>query len=369
MTTDASRWEASEHGGHVAPSEGATVAPRAGAPAELRGARDRGVGPQGLRPGRAPAVPEPRGPPPGAPPVDVTPAPAPPRRRGVGQLLTELGLYAGTGLVIASLVALAAQTWDDLGEATRITVLLATALVSGSLGLFVASGAGEATPRRRLAGVLLTAAASAFGGTVALVASDWRFVGAAAFGIATLVLVVGQVVAPSAVTEFSLFVATYATGLSLGHTTGPQGPTWMIGPILLGLGWALVVARGLQHPELAVALGMLAATTGALPLAVDEDSRMLGLAVLAGLAAVGLWRYLAEALWPWLAGALAALTSFVFWLVGGSSRPSVAILLAGVALLAASAEAARWSRRRQRRDAGPSENQVPATGAHSRSGG
>ncbi len=351
-----------------APGLGPDLGPDRAAAVDLASALDRLVARGALTSDQAAAVlAEVAGtlPGPSGPPRPATPEPR--RRRPVSQLLVEVGLYVGSALVVAALFVLVAQSWEGLTRSTQVATLAATTLVGLGLGLAAARGAAAATARRRLAGVLLAAASAAAGGTVSLVVGDIPMVGVVSLTACLAVLVLAQVVAASAVTEVGLFVVSFALVQALGDQLRPSPVTSLdpwgneiyepsrmeqlmpLGTVALGLGWALGVSRLLQHRELAVALGALATVGAALPLAGDEQTRAVGLVVLAGAAAIGFWRFLVEPLWPWLALAIASVTGFVFWLVGGAHRPALAILAAGLVLLATSAGSLQWSRHRARR--------------------
>jgi len=294
------------------------------------------------------------------------PAPAPPRhRRSVADILVEVGAYVGSALVLAAAVVLTAQNWEDLTELTRIATTAATALVSGIAGAVLARLSVAGSARRRLAGVVLTGTALCTGGTVALVLGDAEFAGVVAIATILAVLVAAQVAARSAVTEIGMFVAGYALIQVTGEWLRPQGTLvtdefggsyydtasfdrWpQLASVLYGVLWAWAIARWLMHRELAVALGMVAAVGGVLPLLAMEHGRPLGLVVAALLAGLGFWRFMVEGFWPWLAAAIASVTAFVFWLVGGAQQPALAILVAGLVLLGSSALG--WQVARHRR--------------------
>jgi hypothetical protein len=326
--------------------------------------------------------------------AEVAGAGAPPspaaarRRRSVADMLVEAGAYVGSALVLAAAVVLTAQNWEDLSESTRIAATAATALVSGIVGAVLARRAVPGSARRRLAGVVLTGTALCTGGTVALVLGDTESTGVIAVATILAVLVAAQLAARSAVTEIGMFVAGYALIQVTGEWLRPQGTLvtdefggsyydtasfdrWpQLAGLLYGVLWAWVIARWLMHRELAVALGLLAALAGALPLLGMESSRPLGLVAAALLAALGFWRFMVEGFWPWLAAAIASVTAFVFWLVGGSQQPALAILVAGLVLLGSSALGRQVARRRRSRALEPRDptgRPAPAgTGAHPR---
>lgn len=306
------------------------------------------------------------------PPVEV-PAPSAPLpqaarpRRTLSEVLIEVGLYVGSALVVAALVVLAAQNWSGMSRAAQLAYLGGTAVVTAAIGLVVARGAPLGSARRRVAGVLLVGAAATSAGTVALALEDFRLVGTAATATALLVMVGANLVAASAITEVGMFAASYAvTQMAIEElhparelVTDQWGGQYYeatsydrLSPLFgvaLGLLWALVVQRRLMHREVAVFLGMAVAVMWALPVIAAEETRAIGLATMALLAAVGFWRFLVESYWPWLAAAIASLTALVFWAVGGSHRPALAILVAGLVLLGSSAMAMQVARRRRRR--------------------
>jgi hypothetical protein len=286
-------------------------------------------------------------------------------RRSLTDILVEIGLYLGSALVLAALVAIVAQAWGDLADNTRITVLVATALVTGLVGWILSRSAAVGSARRRLAGVVLCATAGSAAGTVGLVLGDEESTGVVALAVALAILVAAQVLASSAITEIGMFAVAWALLAAIGAWLQPEGTVTYdafggevyepstfeqlmpLGMVAFGLLWALVVARALMHRELAVALGVFVAFVGAMPLAGTDSTRVIGLAALAAIAAVGFWRFLVEGRWPWLVGAIASVTGFVFWAVGGNRSPALAFLIAGVVMLACSGLGWRVARHRR----------------------
>lgn len=297
----------------------------------------------------------------------ITPAPAVRRRRPLAEVLVEVGAYVGSALVLAAGVVLTAQNWEELSEPARIATTAATAVVSAVIGAVLARGAAPGSARRRLAGVVLTGTALCTGFTVALLLGDTEGTGVLAIATILAVLAVAQLLARSAVTEIAVFVAGYALIQVTGEWLRPQGTLvtdefggsyydtssfdrWpQVAGLLYGVLWAWGIARWLMHRELAVALGMLAALASVLPLLGLEGSRPMGLVAAAALAALGFWRFMVEGYWPWLAAAIASVTAFVFWLVGGDQQPALAILVAGLVLLGSSALGWQAARRRRAR--------------------
>ena len=304
------------------------------------------------------------------PAATAAPAPQVRPRRSLTDLLVEVGAYVGSALVLAALVALVAQSWEDLGQAAQTAILAGTAVVTAVAGWLLSRGAQPGSARRRLAGVVMVGTAASAAGAVALLLGaeqrDDPLIGVLALATAFAVMVVARVLAASAVTEIGLFVTGFALLNMAGDWLRPEGTLRVdeygnqytatdtydallqLGGVAFGLLWALIVARWLMHRELAVALGVGVAFVSALPLAGTENTRLVGLSALAVLAAVGFWRFMVEGYWPWLAAAIASVTAFVFWLVGVDHQPALAFLVAGLVLLGSSAVGWQVARRRSR---------------------
>ncbi|MGB8021782.1 MAG: hypothetical protein WCF04_11190 [Candidatus Nanopelagicales bacterium] len=288
------------------------------------------------------------------------------RHRTLSEVLIEVGLYVGSALVVAAMVVLAAQNWEGMSRGAQIAYLGGAAVVTAAIGLLVARGATLGSARRRVAGVLLVATAATSAGTVALALEGFRLIGTAAMATALIVMVGANFVAASAITEVGMFAAGFAVtqiaiedlhparelvtdqwGMEYYASTAYDRLAPLVG-VAFGLLWALVVARRMMHREVAVFLGMAVAVVSALPVVAAQETRAIGLATMALLAAVGFWRFMIESHWPWLAASIAALTAFVFWAVGGSHRPALAILVAGLVMLGSSAVGMQVARRRGR---------------------
>jgi hypothetical protein len=299
-------------------------------------------------------------------PGPALPEPGPARRRRtLSEVLIEVGLYVGSALVLAAAVVLVAQSWDDLSSTSQIAIMATAALVTGVVGSILSRGAALGGARRRLAGVVLVGTAFTAAATVSLVVGESGPAGTLAFATALAVMVAAQVVASSAITEIGMFVAAFGLLQVTGEWFRPEGVATIdefgnevysmttfdrlmsLGAVAFGLVWAGVVARWLIHRELAVALGMGVAFVSAMPLAGEPGARWYGLAALAVIAAVGFWRFMVEGYWPWLAAAIASVTAFVFWAVGGGRSPALAFLVAGLVLLGSSALGWQVARRRR----------------------
>jgi hypothetical protein len=282
--------------------------------------------------------------------------------------------------VLAAGFVLVAQNWEALGLSMQVAILAATALVSGGTCVLVGHGSPPGSARRRLAGVLAVAAALSAAGMTALLLDPLSFAGVAATAVALIVLVAAHAVASSTITEVGMLGASYVLLLTAIEALRPAEQPCLtqycvdemtaydqyapLAGVVLGVLWAAVVSRRLDHREVAVFLGMLIAISQALPLISMDETRGVGMAAMAVLAAVGFWGFLAQGIWPWLAAAIASVTALVFWAVGGADRPALAILVAGLVLLGSSA-LGMLAMRRRRAGAGsvgaPHEHAPPAT--------
>ena len=298
------------------------------------------------------------------PPAPIPAAGAAPgrahHRRPLSEILIEVGLYVGAALVIAAAFVLVAQNWGAMSLGVQITVLAMTAVVAAGSGLAVGHGASPGSARCRLAGTLFVAAAASAAGTTALLLGDSHdYTGLAAFAVALAVMVAAHLVAPSTITELGMFVASLTVLQSGLEMLRPETADYdyyetttfdRYSPLVIvtfGALWASLVSRRLAHRELAVFVGMAVALVTALAIIGPDETRTVGVVVMALLAAMGFWGFLAQGYWPWLASAIGSVTALVFWAVGGADRPALAILVAGLVMLAASALGLLAGRRRR----------------------
>jgi hypothetical protein len=188
--------------------------------------------------------------------------------------------------------------------------------------------------------------------------------------VALALLVIAQLLAPSAITEVGMFAASaVATGLAVALVTpeppivydgyGPP-PTrgWDYVPPLalgtLGLIWAAAVSRLLTLPVVATVAGLLLTLIAAIVPASDEGMRTVGLWLLAALAVLGLAVFVWQRAWPWLAFTVLSISAFVFILVAASGAQAMAFLVTGLVLLAGAGVATWFGRRHVARPGSPS---------------
>jgi hypothetical protein len=298
--------------------------------------------------------------------------PAPPGPSGWARRLIEVGAYLGAALVAAGGAIIVGQQWQDLGRSGQLVLLAALTVAFGAAGAVVAwadhrrdEPDADRAVLRRLASTLLTLAAAATAGFVAVAylpaagegspsdaRAGWMFLTIAAATGA--VLVVTRLGAPSALAEIGLYGAVLAvpTGLLFFVNLPDSRDVPPLAAVLfaaVGVGYAAVASttRVLTVPVLGTVLGLGTALIAA---GGDSTTSRVLLAVLA----VGCFAaYLARPRWPFVATAMLAAVILTFVVVGDAFNPAVAMLVAGMALLALTAGALLLQRRRSVRQAEP----------------
>ncbi len=279
-----------------------------------------------------------------------------------------LGYLGGTFVVAAALLVLG-WSWSDFSYSSQVLVasVCTAAVLAAGLGIALSAPGPVArlrTPeqdvRRRLVGVLLTVAAFTAAGTVGLVIDhlDWEGSLLPIALVALVVMLCAVWLAPGIVPTFGLFIATcmlFATPGDLADDVDTL--VWVLIFLALGLLWVTGGPRVTRTSQAALALGLgtlvvtgwiAAAHTIYEPSPYDAPSYVaelewgerliapLGLAVLAGVAVVGVTLYLRGQAWPWLAAATGAAAGLVFEVAGDAFGPAIASLVTGVVLLGAS---------------------------------
>jgi len=243
---------------------------------------------------------------------------APLRRR-----LAEIAGYVGGAFVVGAAWLFFSATWDDLGRAGQVSLLLVSAavLVAGGLLLARAERRAGADPldsiRGRLAAVLLTggAACTAFGAGIWLdgVLGNGELVVVLAALAGVLVAVGGYLAVP------------FPLGLLV---------------LLLGGVWLGLAERGVwRERTTARVIGCVIAFVGAQIPVADEQAWVAYLAT-AGLGAAAFGLYVGTRSWPYLATGVIAVTVAVpealYDWAGGSLGAAGILLATGVTLLVAS---------------------------------
>lgn len=306
---------------------------------------------------------------PGLPPA----GPPPSARGGVSQVV-EVVAYLGAALVLAAGSLLALDTWSSLGLGGQVALLAVVTLVLGVAGAGVAltePGTARREPRhdarRRLAGALLTGAALAAGGLVAVVLERGLDVsyGDGPGGVDVVALATWLVVLGVAVVGYRLAPTALGLVVALGSAVavvssllaGLDGETGAVvlglALVALGLATLLLAERRVVHEvALGRVLGALLVLTGAQWPVLEDGTRVLAYLLTVAAAVAGAAAYLRLGAWPYLAVAVLAVTVVVPEAVsdwtGGGLGVIGAVLLTGITLLLASGTATVVRSRRVR---------------------
>ncbi|MCW2761303.1 MAG: hypothetical protein JWR85_1504 [Marmoricola sp.] len=291
-------------------------------------------------------------------PVPVPGSPTDPaERRGLPQVV-EVVAYLGGALVLAAGALFLGEQWDDLGFAGRVTLLAVVALVlvvSGGVASRVPDGGPSLRDqlhdsRRRLAGALLTGAALTVAFLVGHVLDEmmdtrsydvyWPVAAGAAAGV--LVAVIGYRVAPTALGQLAMMAGIVTVVMNTIEAVDRyEGDAIGVALFAVGALWVgLTELRWFRELNVARAVGVSTALVGAQVPVIDGTHSWLGYTLTVLVAAVGIAIYLRTVAWPYLAGAVLAVTIVVPEVVWDWTEDSLgaigAVLVAGVTLLVAS---------------------------------
>lgn len=277
--------------------------------------------------------------------------PAPTGSAPVRRRLAEVTAYVGATFVVGAAVLFLSTTWADLGAWTQVVLLLASALVLGATGVAVvrtlAREVAGGAVRRRLASVLLTAAAgcAAFGVGVAVAetnaSEELTVLVAAATGL--VVALAGYRFAPSLVGQLGAAAAAVAmlpSGLGALNTDSRSIVPLAVAVLVLGGLWLLAAERRWwREAEAARVVGCVLALVGAQMPVLAGDEVWVGYLLTSAVALAAFGGYLASRAWPHLATGVVGLTLVVpealHDLYGESLGAAGVLLAAGVTLLVA----------------------------------
>jgi len=265
--------------------------------------------------------------------------------------LAELGAYLGAALMVASGAVVLGQQWNALNQPGQVELLLGLSLLLVAAGAIVVglsrsradtySVTGQAI-LRRLSGTLLTlgAAAAAGGIVVAILPTSGEIseseVGralVAASLVSLAILVAARIFSPSAFVEMALYAAVLGiSGGVLLWTGSPSETAVKTTLFAVGLSWALLAtfSRAFTVPPLATVLGLALAFFAA-NIGAGATSRDL---FLSALVIVGVAVYLLRPSWPYVVVAMLSAVTLTVSLLGDAYGPAIALLAAGVVLLA-----------------------------------
>lgn len=283
--------------------------------------------------------------------VEAQPGPAMPK-------LVEVVAYLGAALVLAAGFLFVVRTWDDLGDVGQVSFLSAVALVLAVAGAFtvpprVRETGGGTDVRRRLSGTLLTGSALAAGfavGVAIAVFTDAAFhdvywPGVVGGLVVIAVAALGYRGSPTAVGLVAMIGGALDVGLEIGSslaTTPSLEPLGVgVAAFSIGAAWVLLTELGVfDQVVVARALGVAATIFGAQVTSFTDHWSWWGYLLSVVIAVVGVWLYLTRLAWPYLAGAVIAVTLVVPEAVtdwtGNSLGVVGGVLVAGITLLLAS---------------------------------
>lgn len=292
-------------------------------------------------------------------------APAGPVGAGGLPTLIEVVAYLGGALVLAAGGLFLVQTWSDLGDGGRLTALVFVTAVLGIAGLVARGAAPLAASRRRLGGTLLTAAACAAGFSVGLAVDlgddpEWGELDLSTFAATVTVAVAaaaGYGLARTPVGQLGILGGVIATVTQIVDAAHESHYGLWVGLALLGIGagWLAFAEAGAFAEQItARALGSALAFFGAQLTWIADDQSTLAYVLTAGVAVAGVALYLTRGGWPYLAAAVLGVTLVVPEAVNdwtdGSLGAVGGVLIAGVALLAASFGGYQMRARAERRE-------------------
>ncbi len=272
--------------------------------------------------------------------------------------LVEVVAYLGGALVLAAGGLFLAQQWDGLGFGAQVTMLGVVAMVLAVAGV-VASRAPTGGPglraetqdsRRRLAGTLMTGAALSVAFLVGYVVDRqlgsgqhdvyWPAVLGATVG--ALAATVAYRIAPTAVGLVGILGGLLTAVVNVVSWVGDHDGIVVGGALfLIGVVWLVLAESGVfREVTVARALGVVTTLSGAQFPVVEGSHAWHGYLLTAVVAVVGVVVYLGKVTWPYLAGAVVAVTLVVPEAVSDWTDDSLgaigAVLVTGVTLLLAS---------------------------------
>lgn len=290
-----------------------------------------------------------------------------PPKTDAKQRLAELAAYAGAGLATIGVIVIGAQVWSDFGYAIRAALpgIASAGLLVGAWWIMRAVPVLSEHPvRARLVQVMGVVAAvlavlttfmlfppdAGYGGDW-----DWHFSVAGSVGL--LVCFIASRWSAGAITSIGLVVLAVMTGISwLQPVVLAVGSSpWPVAGYLVILGalLCLVLARHLPPDWLTQIMGiglwlmgdlvLLTAVTG-YPDAPDEPARWTGRISAVALLAVGTWIFAKGGDWTFAFGAALSAAMLVGLWSMVAVNAGIALLLAGMVLIATSAALFAWRR-------------------------
>jgi len=278
----------------------------------------------------------------GVPPAPLHRTPRPdvaPPSMGRTSLVVEVVAYLGAALIVAAVMAIVGQTWEDVPLAGRLALVGVPTLVAVSAGWFLKDRPG---PLGRLASVLWLLALGGTAAFVALICAEGTDVSPSAATTITL-----GVVAPLAVVAWGFQHKALQVLAMVGTTTGLVAasmsqsgvdfpPTIGLVVMVVGLLWFAQARVPVMEPAVAgTVAGLVAAYAGCQ--AVSSEWSVAGPALLVvgslGLMALSIADRSTLELLMGAFGLFTSLPSLMFEWFGNSIGAALALLVCGVVLV------------------------------------
>jgi hypothetical protein len=268
---------------------------------------------------------------------------------GGGRWWAEVAGYLGGALLLGGGLLLVGAIWDELADPVRAALLGLLALGLAAAGLAIGRGprelprlrTGVPPARRRVVGVLFALAAVAAAGAAGVLGGDHGGVAAGAAGL--LLAGAGYASLPTVPGLLTAAAASLVLVLSSLDELGTDSALGS-GLALLALGalWlALAATGGLPHRGVGLGTGAVLALVGAqLPVGQSgAEGWAYALTFGVALACFGLYRWRRELvlLVAGVVGVAVAAPEAVYDWTGGAAGGAVVLLVAGAALVGASA--------------------------------
>lgn len=272
--------------------------------------------------------------------------------------LGETAGYVGAALVVAAGALFITEQWSNLTQGERVAWIGGMSILLGAVGLvtsfvgtgFVGMREEAGAVRRRLAGTIFVGMA-ATAGVAAGLQTDRMTTGnetwpmAAAFGTVAVFGALGYWVAPTAVGQIPIAVGTFGVipALLEVFVSGDQSFVTALALLEIALAvlwWGATESDLVKPREVGLLATFVIAMFGAQMPVMNQEAVNLGYLLTALVAVAAFGGYILRPAWPYLGAGVVAVTIVVPEAINdwteGSIGPAGAVLLAGVALLAAS---------------------------------
>ena len=278
-------------------------------------------------------------------------APEAERSPWTGRLL-EAAIYVGVAFVVVAVGLIIHTNWRLLSHPVRIGLTSTLTLAALIAGIIVARLARtrENEVTKRTASFLMTAAALLAAWTTYVIlrafsteSSPWGIV--IVVGTALVFMIVAHLVAPTLLTELGLYGTSMMLLISVLDAVLPQPQLnddfqnrfSVMGFSIIGAAslWAWGLSRFMEYRK-AIAMIALISAIGASAM-LDGPGGLHGEIAAGVLAVAALVTYLLTSELQWLVGAVLATTVLVFRIAGDALDQAVALLIAGLVLLAGAA--------------------------------